>query len=59
MKKINEDLRKDAEQEEKDRTHPLLRWKKEIGTIFVWNDKDYALRMGFVGMEMDKYTNYQ
>lgn len=59
MKKINEDLRKDAEQEEKDRTQPLLRWKKEIGTIFVRNDKDYALRMGFVGMEMYKYTNYR
>ena len=59
MKKMNEDLRKDAEQKEKDRTQPLLRWKKEIGTIFVWNDKDYALRMGFVGMATAKCTNYQ
>lgn len=59
MKKINDDLRKDAEQKEKDRTQQLLRWKKEIGTIFVWNDKDYALRMGFVGMEIAKCTNYQ
>ena len=56
---MNEDLRKDAEQKEKDRTQPLLRWKKEIGTIFVWNDKDYALRMGFVGMKTTKCTNYQ